>query len=326
MDHLGNAVAHCCAECGEEEGGVSLKTCKSCMLVRYCNANCQRNHWSTHKQACKRRSAELRNEALFKDPPPKEDCPNCFLPMPYSLICCASLPPATMTSVPICDFVQANEGVATEETEVYFVCCGKSICGGCVYSCVESGSTGTCPFCKSERSGKTDEEIVEDLMKRVEANDAVAIYLLAQDYYHGQNGLHQDEEKAKELYAKAAGLGLSVAHHGLGNIYHKGGNLKKAMFHYEAAAMLGNEVARFNLACSEYDSGNRERAVKHCMIAASSGSDQAMNALLGDFELGLVSRNAINSTLTAYNNLCAEMRSEARDAFIRFTISRNGGR
>ena len=90
--------------------------------------------------------------------------------------------------------------------------------------------------------------------------------------------------------------------------------------------MLGHEVARFNLACSEYDSGNRERAVKHCMIAASSVNHQAMYELLGEFELGLVSRNAISSTLTAYNNLCAEMRSEARDAFIRFTISRNGGR
>jgi TPR repeat protein len=65
------------------------------------------------------------------------------------------------------------------------------------------------------------------MMKRVEGNDAVAIYLLAQDYYLGQNGLHQDEEKAKELYARAAGLGLSVAHYHLGNIYHKGGDLKK---------------------------------------------------------------------------------------------------
>ena len=61
-----------CSECGEE-GGASLKVCKSCMAVRYCNAACQHKHWQTHKTACKVRAAELRDEALFKDPPPKED-------------------------------------------------------------------------------------------------------------------------------------------------------------------------------------------------------------------------------------------------------------
>jgi hypothetical protein len=72
----------CCAECGKEEGdgGVSLKACKSCMQVRYCNAACQHKNWPAHKIACKLRAAELRDEALFKDPPAKEDCPICFLP------------------------------------------------------------------------------------------------------------------------------------------------------------------------------------------------------------------------------------------------------
>ena len=30
------AMAHCCADCGVK-GGVSLKTCKSCMLAKYFN-------------------------------------------------------------------------------------------------------------------------------------------------------------------------------------------------------------------------------------------------------------------------------------------------
>ena len=82
----------CCADCGVAEGDVvNLKTCKSCMLVKYCNADCQRNHWPKHKMACKLRAAELRDEALFKDPPAKEDCPICFLPMPEKLVCCVSL-------------------------------------------------------------------------------------------------------------------------------------------------------------------------------------------------------------------------------------------
>ena len=102
MNNLVDTMVHCCADCGSmAEVDMALKACKSCMLVRYCNANCQRNHWPTHKTACKLRAAELRDEALFKDLPPKEDCPICFLPMPMRLICCVSLPPATISSVPM---------------------------------------------------------------------------------------------------------------------------------------------------------------------------------------------------------------------------------
>jgi len=55
-----NATVHCCADCGSAAGGdVSLKSCKSCMLVKYCNANCQKNHWPEHKNECKQRAAEL---------------------------------------------------------------------------------------------------------------------------------------------------------------------------------------------------------------------------------------------------------------------------
>jgi hypothetical protein len=120
------ATNSCCADCcGREEGGVRLKICKSCMHVKYCDAMCQRNHWPKHKIDCKQRAAQLRDEALFKDPPPKEDCPICFLPMPTRLICCISLPPATISSVPIYDFAIANEELATEDTDIYYPCCGK---------------------------------------------------------------------------------------------------------------------------------------------------------------------------------------------------------
>jgi TPR repeat protein len=84
--------------------------------------------------------------------------------------------------------------------------------------------------------------------------------------------------------------------------------------------MAGHEVARFNLGYIEYKSGNVERAVKHWTIAASAGHHTAMHNLLGAFNHGLVRRESINSPLTAYNNSCAEMRSEARDAAIHADI------
>ena len=157
-----DATAHCCAECGKEEGDVSLKTCMSCMSVKYCNAKCQRNHWQMHKKDCKLRAAELCNEALLKDPPAKEDCPNCFLPMPEHLICCVSLPPATVSSVPIFNFAQVHEGLADKATEVYYECCGKSICKGCVHSFIRSGNNDKCPFAILNEVAKQ----IETLMKK----------------------------------------------------------------------------------------------------------------------------------------------------------------
>jgi TPR repeat protein len=158
----------------------------------------------------------------------------------------------------------------------------------------------------------------------VEANDAASIYLLGNCYHHGLNSFQQDHTKSMELYARAAELGYGKAHYQLGSIYDKGGYFKKAKFHYEAAAMAGNEVARYNVGCLEAQSGKIERAVKHLKISASAGDHKSMRQLTMLFEKGEVSRESINSTLAAYNNSCAEMRSEARDAFIRVQINSIG--
>ena len=81
--------------------------------------------------------------------------------------------------------------------------------------------------------------------------------------------------------------------------------------------MAGHEMARYNLGIFEYNSGNVEQALKHWTIAASAGECYAMHHVRKHFEKGDVSRESIDSTLAAYNNSCAEMRSKARDACIR---------
>jgi TPR repeat protein len=236
--------------------------------------------------------------------------------MPEHLIACASLPPATITSVPIVDFAKANEGLANMSMETYFECCGKSICGGCIHSFRMSGNDEKCPFCKADLRGKTDLNRVEELMKRVEANDAGSMMVLGSHYYHGKLGLLQDREKAIELWTQAADLGSSQAHYQLGCTYDEGGDSKKGKFHFEAAAMAGHEIARHNLGYMEAQSGNMGQAVKHWMIAASAGHYGAMKNLLIAFNQGVSSRAQIDSTLEAYNNSCAEVRSEARDKYI----------
>ena len=55
-----------CANCdkGEESAG-DLKACTACKMVKYCNRECQIAHRPQHKKACKKRAAELHDEALF---------------------------------------------------------------------------------------------------------------------------------------------------------------------------------------------------------------------------------------------------------------------
>jgi tetratricopeptide (TPR) repeat protein len=288
------------------------------MQVKYCNTICQKKHWATHKKDCKLRAAKLRDEALFKDPPPKEDCPICFIPMPTNLISCVPLPPATLSTLPFFDFANEHEELAKEPMDEYYPCCGKSICKGCVHSFAQSGNDDKCPFCNSSRD-KTDEEDNEDLMKRAEANDAASICLLANFYQHGHHGLQQDHSKAMELYARAAELGWSKAHCYLAEVCDEG-DMKKAKFHYEAAAMAGDEEASYNLGVMEAQAGNTERAIKHWTIAASAGCYRSMNNLLVYLKKGFVSRESIDSTLAAYNNSCVEFRSEARDACIQIMV------
>jgi TPR repeat protein len=218
--------------------------------------------------------------------------------------------------VPIHDFVEANKEFARENMEVYYPCCGKSICRGCAHSFMQSGNMGKCPYCNAETMRKTNEERVEEMMKRVAVNDAGAMYILGNYYYHGELGLLQDWARAMELWKQAAALGSSHAHFHLGNEYRQGGDSKKSKFHYEAAAMAGHEDARSNLGTMEAQSGNMGRAVKHWVIAASAGEYNAMKNLLIAFNQGSTSRTTIDSSLRAYNKSCIEMRSEARDAAI----------
>eukprot|EP00956_Cyclotella_meneghiniana_P020216 scaffold35373_cov62-Cyclotella_meneghiniana.AAC.4 len=91
-----------CAGCGKANSG--LKACKACELVKYCNVDCQVAHRSKHKKACREKAAELFDMKLFEQPPEREDCPVCMLPMQYD-----------------------DQGL------IFMTCCGKMICDGCFF-------------------------------------------------------------------------------------------------------------------------------------------------------------------------------------------------
>ena len=55
-----------CDACGTNPYPVSLKKCSYCKSTAYCDATCQRAHWSKHKKECKRIKRELEESVKRK--------------------------------------------------------------------------------------------------------------------------------------------------------------------------------------------------------------------------------------------------------------------
>ena len=128
-----------------------------------------------------------------------------------------------------------------------------------------------------------DEERIERINKRVEVNDANAIYILGCHYLSGERGLPQDYEKAMELWLRAEELGHAKAYNNLGFLYHHGKGVrkdtKKDKYYLELGAMGGDVLARHNLGSMEWNAGNTNRAVKHYRISAGAGYDESLKNL-----------------------------------------------
>jgi hypothetical protein len=272
---------HQCAACGDsDDGGGSLKACTACNLVKYCNRTCQVAHRPAHKKACKKRLAELFDEKLFKQPPPNEDCPICYLRLPIE-----------------------------RDQKNYESCCGKMLCCGCVRAhAVAAADTERfkCVFCRTE-AFTSDEVLIERLKKRAEANDAQAIYNLGTCYLLGTMGLRQDHAKALELYDKSAKLGHHRAHYGL-SVYYQTGcigekDTRKATYHAQL-----DDLGR-----DEGNAGNMDRAYKHWMISANDGCNSSMKAVQEGYKIGLVTKDDYANTTRAYGNSIDEMKSDDRD-------------
>ena len=195
------------------------------------------------------------DELLFKDPPPKEDCPICMLPMPHHSSMC-------------------------DVYKTYMPCCGKLICDGCVAASVEEITKGNmepnCAFCRVVLPTNT-EESMKRLRRRIEMNDKLALRTLGCAYQKGIRGVPRDIDRALKLLNKAAELGSVEAHFDLANLFWDGDDgriqkdTNKAVYHYKLAAIGWNEHARLILGAISVDKGNIRTAMKHYMIAAKAG-------------------------------------------------------
>ena len=277
-----------CANCGKgEENSDDLKACTACKMVKYCNRDCQVAHRPHHKKACKKRAKELHDEELFNQPPPREDCPICMLPLPT-----------------------LHSGYK------YRSCCGKTICSGCIHAVEKrDGGVGLCPFCRTP--APSAEGSIDLYKKRVEMKDAEAMYGLGCCYSHGQYGLPRDIDKALELWHRAAELGHARAYNNIGVTYNNGHgmerDMKKANQYYELAAIGGHIIARHNLGGNELQKGNYDRALKHFMVAAGGGHKNSLTAIQEMFKRGVATKEDYTQALRAYQAYLGEIKSPQRD-------------
>ena len=280
----------CCASCGIAEiDDVKLMPCDGCDLVKYCSDECQNNHKSEHEEECKKRAAELRDELLFKQPEGccLGDCPICSLPLPLD-----------MTKSSMC------------------YSCSKVICNGCNHANKirekEMRRQYTCPFCRKPNA-KTEEERDKQMMKRIEANDPVALS------YEGWKQRQEGEySSACAYFTKAAELGDADAHYRLAIMYNEGEGVEKDkgkyIHHLEEAVIGGHPYARYNLGVHENNNGNVERAVKHWIISATQGLDDAIKVLMKAFKQGFVEKDLLASTLRAHKAAVDATNSPQREA------------
>lgn len=223
MNGAEHEIATVCANCGKDE---SKMMCKACRLVKYCGKDCQIAHLPHHKKACKKRAAELHDEALFRLPPKRDDCPICFILLP---------------------------ALATGNT--FMACCGKIICNGCSHAHqLQSNGRPTCPFCRSQLPGNVA-EMIQQLNKRLEVNDPWAFSHIGVKYFRG-DGVVQNKSKALEYFCRGAELGSADASLCVAQAYDEGDGVtkdeKKATYYFVLAAMQGNTLTRHNLGFDEY--------------------------------------------------------------------------
>jgi len=285
-----------CANCGKE-GAKNI--CNKCNQVKYCNAVCKKVHKKKHKKDCEENirlaaehAAKWHDEELFKQPPPAEDCPICFLLLPT-----------------------LNTGSKYKE------CCGKEICSGCVYAPVYDNQGNEvdnekCAFCRAPCPSSV-EELVEREMKRAKMNDAHAIGKQGYYYAEGIRGFPQDYTKALELFHRAGELGYAKALCAIGIAYDKGEGVEvdeeMATHYYELAAMGGDMQARYNLGLEEEEAGNVERALKHHMIAIRGGYNNSLSMIKEMYTKGYVTKEDYTKALQSYQSYLSEIRSPQRD-------------
>ncbi len=282
----------CCSSCGvSKDEDTHLKPCDACDLVQYCSDDCQKEHRAEHEESCKERAAELHDKILFQQPESTYlgDCPICLLPILDTSTC------------------------------VMESCCSTFICNGCSYANrqreLEDGLDQRCPFCRATPPATYGEGYAKK-MKRVKANDPLALDEVGKKHYHDG-----DFSAAFEYWKRAIegeGPGAISAHAHLSKLYEKGlggaeKDEEKELYHLEVASIAGHPTARCELASYEGRHGNTDRAMEHLIIAVKQGSTDAILRMKKIYAKGAIKKEGYAACLRVYQKAVEATKSPQRE-------------
>ena len=168
----------------------------------------------------------ISDEELFRDPPKKEECQICYLPMPFSNGVC---------------------GINT----AYMTCCGKVFCTGCVLVESQEMDKGNikrlCSFCREPirvsnkvHKPKDSKKAFELYIQAAQLGSPDGYSSVATAYQFGF-GVGKDKEKSMHYLKLAAMAGHETARCNLGSAESRQGNNIRAMKHFMIAARAGFE-------------------------------------------------------------------------------------
>lgn len=246
-------------------------------------------------------ASEWHEEALFKSHRPTDDCPICFLPLPF------------------------------EKDKICLrTCCGKTLCLGCIWGVAQEGSemnTCPCPFCRAEPY-KSNDEYLKWLTKLIKKKHTLALTQLGSHYYEGHLGLTRDPDKAFKLWTAAGEEGgdCGTAYYHIATSYFDGmtgifdgmtgKKFHKVQYYYEKAAIQGDVQSRYLLGEIEKTLvGDKGRSTKHFILAAEAGHKKAMKAVLEGFHNGdgQITKDDLTRLLRKHHEIKSSMENEARE-------------
>lgn len=241
-----------------------------------------------------KRKEELQDVDVFSPLSEKEDCPLCFLPEPIS-----------------------------GDTGMYFACCGKSICGGCVVrhrAAFRDFGRSPCPFCRTV-CGYGEEVQLQRMEKRVADNDADSTYHLAAAHSDGNFCcLSVDHVQGRKLFLQAGRLGNAQGIVRLGCLVEDGDggpkNHEMAVRLYVLAAKLGCAPAHSHLGNISIKKEMYDEGVRHLSHAARGGHLPSLNVLIKHTYIDAVdwmSEEKLLEIEEAYNDATEDDWSEERE-------------
>lgn len=252
-----------CATCGRRDG--KLKFCSACRQTRYCNENCQSDHWSAHKSVCN-------NESLHKNTNENES----ILETEHMI----------EKEEELC-FICHNAHSFRSSEMRYQPCCGIMFCNGCIYRLWGTDDENqVCPHCR-QKNLTTSQIFISRLNERVKKGDKYAIHIKAFFHFRGKWNVPHDYNEAMKLWKQAGELGCLDSYNAISDMYRVGYGVErsviKALQYTKMAAKKGSMLARHNIGLyTFYGIGMKadsESAVRHWKIAASAGFKPSLNIL-----------------------------------------------